>query len=45
MEEEQYITVCDICDTESNLVVTDTDELPIYCPMCGSVTDWEESDD
>lgn len=45
MEEKVYETVCDICDTESRLTVLGTDEAPVYCPMCGSVTEWEETED
>ncbi len=34
--EEEYWTECAACDTESQVLVVDSEETPLYCPMCGS---------
>jgi ribosomal protein S27E len=26
---------CDICDTETDILVYGEDEKPVFCPMCG----------
>ena len=39
--EEEYWTECHACDTESQVMVIDTEEIPQYCPMCGSPMEFE----
>lgn len=39
--EEEYWTECDACDTESQVMVIDSEEIPQFCPMCGSPMDFE----
>ena len=34
--EDEYWTECAACDTESQVLVLDSEEKPLYCPMCGS---------
>lgn len=39
--EEEYWTDCVACDTETNVVVLDSEEPPQFCPMCGSPSEYE----
>jgi hypothetical protein len=34
--EEEYWTECAACDTESQVMVIDNEEVPQFCPMCGT---------
>jgi|DEB0MinimDraft_12_1074336.scaffolds.fasta_scaffold127579_2 rubrerythrin len=44
MDEFYYKLECPICDSVLDLYVTDLDEIPAFCPMCGTATqEWEES--
>lgn len=45
--EEEYWTECVACDTETQVVVFDTEEIPQYCSMCGYPSTYEivEDDD
>ena len=43
--EEEYWTECDACDTESQVMVIDSEEIPQYCPMCGSPMEFEALED
>lgn len=36
--EVEYWTECDACETETHVMVIDEEEVPQYCPMCGSTT-------
>jgi hypothetical protein len=41
-----YETFCEICETESYLNLNEGEtELPMYCPMCGEQTNYEEVED
>ena len=41
---EKYSTTCDVCDSELELTTLSVSDLPLYCPMCGEQTEWEEFD-
>lgn len=45
--EEEYWTECVACDTETQVIVFESDELPQNCPMCGYPTNFTivEDDD
>ena len=43
--EKEYWTECIACDTETNVIVVDSEELPEFCPMCGSPMTFEEVED
>jgi DNA-directed RNA polymerase subunit RPC12/RpoP len=36
MEGDIFELFCVVCQTETEVSVVDSDEEPIYCPMCGS---------
>lgn len=41
MEEEYtYQLECPVCDSILDLVVSEVDERPCFCPMCGTETEW-----
>lgn len=40
--EKEYSTFCVSCDVETELLVVDEEELPLFCPMCGEQTEWED---
>lgn len=40
--EKEYYTSCVSCDVNTELLVEDEEELPLFCPMCGEQTEWEE---
>ena len=35
-EEVIYEVDCDVCDVVSRITVVSDDEVPAFCPMCGS---------
>ena len=39
--ELEYFTHCEACDTESQILVMDSNELPQFCAMCGSPVTYE----
>lgn len=39
--EEEYWAECEACETETQVIVLDSEEPPQYCPMCGSPIDFE----
>ena len=39
--EEEYWTECDACECETQVMVIDNEELPQFCPMCGTSTEFE----
>ena len=41
---KEYGTTCDVCDSELELTAFGVSDLPLYCPMCGEQTEWEEFD-
>ena len=43
--EEEYWTECDACMTETQVVVMDQEEVPQFCPMCGSPCDYNILDE
>ena len=43
--EEEYYGVCFNCDVETQVVVFEETEPPLYCPMCGTQMEYDESDD
>ena len=40
--ETEYWTECQACDTETQVMVFDQEEIPQFCPMCGFQCDYEE---
>ena len=43
--EEEYWAECIACETETQVLVIDTEEIPQYCPMCGSPIEFEVIED
>jgi predicted RNA-binding Zn-ribbon protein involved in translation (DUF1610 family) len=43
--ETEYWALCDACETETQVMVLDEEEIPQYCPMCGTSVDYEELED
>ena len=43
--EEEYWTECDACMTETQVMVVDQEEVPQYCPMCGSTAEYDTLED
>ena len=41
----EYIGVCNLCDTETQILVVEEEEPPVYCPMCGHSVTFELLDD
>jgi hypothetical protein len=39
--EEEYIAICDVCDIETQVLVSNSEDVPAFCPMCGSDVDFE----
>lgn len=39
--EEEYWAACEICDTETQVIVLDSEDPPAFCPMCGSDVEFE----
>ena len=33
---------CEICEKDSQVFIEDNDEMPSFCPMCGSPVEVEE---
>ena len=42
--EEEYWTECDACECETQVMVIDNEEVPQFCPMCGSPVDFDTFD-
>jgi NADH pyrophosphatase NudC (nudix superfamily) len=42
--EEEYWTECDACECETQVMVIDNEEVPQFCPMCGTSTEFETFD-
>ncbi len=42
MEDKEYWTQCVACDTETQVLVINSNEDPLFCPMCGSSMEFEE---
>lgn len=42
---KEYGCTCDVCDSELELTVFTVADLPLFCPMCGEQTEWEELED
>ena len=40
--EKEYWTECIACEVETQVLVCTSDEIPQFCPMCGSPTTYEE---
>lgn len=34
-EEVEFVTSCEVCESECSIVVLNVDEKPVHCPMCG----------
>ena len=45
--EQEYFTECEVCDTETHVLVVDVEDIPEFCPMCGEMTEYQpfDSDD
>ena len=43
--EEEYWGHCDICDNETQVLVVDSEDVPCFCPMCGSDLEYENLND
>ena len=43
--ETEYWTECEACDTETQVMVIDQEEVPQHCPMCGFSCIYEELED
>jgi len=41
MEEKEYQLYCEVCSTETKILVLDCDEVPAFCPMCGTESEVE----
>jgi predicted nucleic acid-binding Zn ribbon protein len=39
--EEEYYGLCDNCDVETQVMVMNEEEPPLYCPMCGCGLEFE----
>mgnify|MGYP001063726317 CR=1 FL=1 len=42
---KEFLTTCDICDSEMDLKLYNDDQNPAFCPMCGEHVEWEEMED
>ena len=42
--EQEYWTECEACETETQVMVIDEEEMPQYCPMCGFSVAYEPFD-
>jgi hypothetical protein len=40
--EEEYWTECAACETETQVLVIDQEEIPTHCSMCGSPSEYFE---
>lgn len=43
--EEEYWAECDACETETQVLVIDQEEIPQHCPMCGHPIEYEKMAD
>ena len=39
--EEEYWGLCDVCDVETQVMVVSSEDVPAFCPMCGSDMEFE----
>lgn len=39
--EEEYWGCCEVCDVETQVMVVEGDDVPSFCPMCGSDLEFE----
>lgn len=39
--EEEYWGLCDVCDVETQVMVVNSEDVPAFCPMCGSDMEFE----
>jgi hypothetical protein len=39
--EGEYWGLCDVCDTETQVMVVNSEDVPAFCPMCGSDMEFE----
>ena len=39
--EEEYYCLCDNCEVETQVMVIDEEEIPLYCPTCGCNVEFE----
>lgn len=44
-EEDKEIHLCYSCDAEFSVDALTDEELPSYCPFCGSELEYDEEDD
>lgn len=42
--EEEYWAECEACESETQVMVLDNEEIPQFCPMCGSPVEYEQFD-
>lgn len=43
--EQEYWALCEVCDTETQVLVVEAEEVPEFCPMCGSNIEFEPMDE
>ena len=43
--EKEYWGLCDICDNETQVMVVNGDDVPCYCPLCGSDLEFDSLSD
>jgi hypothetical protein len=36
---QEYSISCEMCDVDTEILVYDIDEIPLFCPMCGAEID------
>jgi rRNA maturation endonuclease Nob1 len=39
----EYEISCEVCEKDSQVYIEDNDEMPSFCPMCGSPVEVEEA--
>mgnify|MGYP003311911032 CR=1 FL=1 len=39
--DKEYWTECIACDTETQVLVIESGEQPLFCPMCGTSMDFQ----
>jgi len=39
--EEEYWGLCEVCDLETRVAVVNSEDVPAFCPMCGSDLEFE----
>jgi|OM-RGC.v1.037826832 Zn finger protein HypA/HybF involved in hydrogenase expression len=43
--EYKYTGECLICNIQSAITVYEEEEVPVFCPLCGSTVDFESDND